>query len=166
MSAVVGRTDAHLPRVLVVGAAGLVVAFAVQTAVLPALGLSAAVPVVFTAVAVLGAALGVRSGAAFGFAAGLLLDLTGVAVLGVGSLVGCLLGAIAGQVRVSRWRWSGLLWIWGSTAAAALIYMMLTAALAELPITLSWSWLWIVLGALVCAVALVPLRPWLQAVVR
>lgn len=166
MSSIATRPQAHGPRLAAVVVVAVMIAFLVQTALLPALGLSAAVPVVLATVTVLGMALGPRVGAFCGFAAGLLLDLTGVGVLGVGALVGCLLGAYAGSWRISRWRWSGLPLAWAATTVAAVAFTVLNALIAGLPLHLSITWLWIPLGALASAVVLVPLRPWIRAVVR
>lgn len=154
----------HLPRVVVVCGLAVIAAFLVQTALLPAIGASAAVPLVFATVVALGVALGSRTGAICGFCAGLLLDLTGVGVLGIGALIGTLAGAAAGRIRVDRWWLSGVPSAAALTLAAGLAYTALDAALAGLPLTLPSAWL--VVGALVCAAALLPVRGWLREAVR
>lgn len=167
MSAVTGRAQpAHLPRVILLCIVAVLTAFIVQTAVLPAVGLSAVVPVVYTVVVVLAMALGRRSGAVIGFSAGLLLDLTGVGVLGLGALLGCLAGLVAGGIRVDRWRWSGLVPAWSTVTVTAAMFTLINGLAAGIVPGLSWSWLWLAGGAAVCAVLLVPLRPWVRAMVR
>ena len=156
----------HAPRVVVLAGLGVLAAFIVQTAVLPAIGLSAVIPVVFAAVVVMAMALGRRAGAVIGFCAGLLLDLTGVGVLGLGALIGCLAGAYAGGIRTDRWRWSGLTAAWAATAVAAAAFTVFNGLVAGIMPGPSWSWLWLIAGSAACAVALVPVRPWIQAVVR
>lgn len=167
MSAVPGRASTvHRPRVVLVSSLMILLAFVVQTAVLPAVGLSAAIPVVFTTVVVLAMALGRSAGAWIGFCAGLLLDLTGSGVLGLGALIGCLLGVAAAGIRVDRWRWSGLLpAIAGVAVASAGLAVLNLLALGITP-SLSMSWLWLLGGSTLCCVALVPLRPWIGEVVR
>lgn len=157
-------TAAHMPRVVAVCGLAITLAFLAQTALLPAVGASAAVPLVFATVVALGVALGERTGAICGFCAGLLLDLTGVGVLGVGALLATLAGAAAGRIRVDRWWLSGVPSAAALTLLAALAYTALDAALAGLPITLPSPWL--VLGALVCVTVLLPLRTWVREVVR
>jgi rod shape-determining protein MreD len=167
MSAVVGRLDSvHTPRVVTACVIAVVAAFLLQTAVLPAVGSSAAVPVVFATLCLLGIVFGVRTGAIVGFLAGLLLDLTNAGTLGVGALLGCLLGAAAGSIRVDRWRWSGLASAWVLTSLAAVAFAVVNGFLAGLPLRGSWAWVWILAGALVSLVVLLPARGWLQAVVR
>lgn len=167
MSTASGRAQTtHLPRVIILALSAVCVAFVVQTAVLPAVGLSAVIPVVFATVVVFGMALGRQSGAIIGFAAGLLLDLTGVGVLGLGALIGCLAGGLAGGIRVDRWRWSGLPAACGVTVLAAGLFTVLNGVVAGIGPVLSWSWLWLVGGAVLCTALLVPGRPWIQAVVR
>lgn len=166
MSAVVQAGAQYRPRVVALGVAGVIGGFVVQTAVLPALGLSAAVPVLFSVVAVLGLVLGPQVGAVVGFCAGLLLDLTGVGVLGVAALAACLLGALASGIRVDRSRWSGVPGVWAATSAAAIAVVVGNAFAAGVPVVVTASVWWLIAGALVCAVILVPLRTWVQAVVR
>lgn len=166
MSAVVQADGQYRPRVVALSVAGVTVGFVAQTAVLPALGLSSAVPVLFTVVAVLGLALGPQVGAVVGFSAGLLLDLTGVGVLGVAALAGCLLGAGASRIRVDRSRWSGVPTVSAATTAAALAVVVGNAFAAGAPVVLTASAGWLIIGSLACAVILVPLRTWVRAVVR
>lgn len=167
MSAITGpASTAHTPRVVAVSAIAVLLAFLLQTAGLPALGLSAAVPVVFVVVAVLATALGSRAGSMVGFGAGLLLDLTGAGVIGVGALIGCLLGAAAGRIRVDRWAWSGMLPVWSASVLAAGAFTVANAVVEGLSVTWSGSWLWMAAGALVCTAGLLPLRPWVREVVR
>lgn len=167
MSTLVGNTRSiHAPRAILTAAACLTLAFLVQTAVLPALGLWPAVPVVFSTVCVLALVLGSRSGAIIGFVAGLLLDLTSSGVLGVGALIGALMGAAAGTLRTDRWVWSGALRVWLLTCLAA-GGMQLIDALALGTATSAWvGAAWTISGALVCTLALLPARRRLQAVVR
>lgn len=166
MTTLSARGPVHAPRVIAVSAMAILVAFLMQTSVLPAVGLSAAVPVVFAVIVLLGVVLGGRTAAVCGFLAGLLLDVTGVGVLGVGALVGTLVGAAAGRIRVDRWWLSGVPAAAALTIAAALAYPGLNAALTGLPLALSWSLIWPVGGGLVCAALLLPLRGWLREVVR
>lgn len=167
MSAVAGRpAQLHAPRVLVLGAASLLGAFVAQTSILPAVGLSAAVPLVWTTVAVLAMAWGPRPGAVAGFGVGLLLDLTGAGVIGVGALVGCVLGVAAAAIPEDRRRWSGLGWVVAAVLMAAITDSVLNGVLdgrAPHPTT---AWLWTLGGAIVCALVLLPARGWLRAVVR
>jgi len=157
---------AHWPRVAVVALLAVTGAFLVQSAVLPAIGLSAGVPVVFATVVVLAMAWGPRVGAIVGFAAGLLLDLTGSGVLGVGALVGCLLGLVGGRIPVDRWRWSGAGWAAVATAVAAVATLLGNALLqGRIPVLSGWL-VWVLAGAAVCTVVLLPARPRLQGVVR
>lgn len=165
MSLVYDRAT-HPPRVIGVCVVGVLVAFLVQTAVLPAVGLSAAIPFVYATVAVLGAALGSRTGAITGFCAGLLLDLTGVGSLGVGALVGCLLGALAGRVRTDRWWASGVLTVSALVAVAGLAFTELNAVIAQLPLAPDAGWWWILGGAVMSVALLMPTRLWLREVVR
>lgn len=167
MTVVAGRLEAaHTPRVVTACALTVLTAFLVQTAVLPAIGLSAAVPVVFASVCLLGMAFGPTTGAVVGFLSGLLLDLTNAGTLGVGALLGCLLGAAAGTIRVDRWRWSGLAAAWLLTSSMALVFALLNGFLAGLSLRGSWAWVWVTAGALVSLLVLLPARRWLQAVVR
>lgn len=167
MSAVPGRAEAaHGPLVALVGALALVGAFVLQTAVLPAVGLPVAVPVVFATVAVLAVAWGRRAGALIGFGAGLLLDLTGSGVLGVGALVGCLLGVLAGLVPVGRWRWSGAGRVVLLVILAEAADTLLNALLTGRPITASPAMLFSVIGAAICTGVLLPARDVLRSVVR
>lgn len=167
MSVAIDRPGAaHRPRVILLSSAVIVLAFVGQTAVLPAVGLSATIPLVLTSVCVLGVALGSRTGAVAGFAAGLLLDLTGSGVLGIGALVGCVLGASAGGIQVDRWRWSGLVRVWLYTLAAAMVMTGANAFLQGLGLRASGMWFWLAAGSAVCAAVLLPLRDWMRAVVR
>lgn len=164
MTAVPARRPVHLPRAIVVCTGSLLVAFLVQTAVLPAVGAPAAIPVVFATVVLLGVALGGRTGAICGFLGGLLLDLTGVGVLGVGALLGTLTGAAAGRIRVDRWWLSGVPTAALLTSLAALSYSAVNAALSGLPLTVRP--LWPVLGGIVCTITLLPVRNRVQEAVR
>ena len=166
MTALGARPPAHAPRVVALCAGCLVVAFLGQTAMLPAIGLSAAIPLVFSTVVLLGVALGERTGAVCGFAAGLLLDLTGVGTLGAGALLGTLAGAGAGRIRVDRWWLSGVPTAAAVTIAAALGYAAIDAALAGLPLAAGRSVWPTVLGGIVCTVILLPLRTAVREVVR
>lgn len=166
MSTAYDRTTFHLPRAMGLSAVGLLVAFLVQTAVLPAVGLSAAIPFVYATVAVLAVVLGPRAGAAEGFAAGLLMDLTGSGTLGVGALIGCLLGALAGRVHVDRWWFSGVPTVAVLVIAAAVVANVVNAVLGQIPLTMTASWLWIVLGGVVSVLVLMPTRFWLRELVR
>jgi rod shape-determining protein MreD len=166
MSAVAQPGASYPPRVAAVAATGVLGAFLLQTAVLPAVGLSAAVPVVLTVVAVLGLALGPGVGAVTGFLAGLLLDLTGVGVLGVTALAGCLLGAGASRLRVDRWRWSGVAGVWAMTVTASVAAQLFNAAVSGVRAAAAPGLVWLIGGALVSAVLLVPARARLRAVVR
>lgn len=166
MTTIAGRGTAHTPRVVVLCTLGVLLAFLLQTALLPAVGASAAVPVVFAFVALLGVALGPRVGAVAGFLAGLLLDLTGVGTLGVGALLGCLLGAAAARIRVDRW------WLSGVPSASLLVVLTSlafgagNAALAGLPVSIGPGMWWTVLGAVLCTALLLPARGWVREVVR
>jgi len=156
----------HMPRAVLVASVSLLLAFLVQTAVLPAIGLSAAVPVVWSMVCLFSLVLGSRVGAVLGFLAGLLLDLTSSGVLGVGALTGCLVGSAAGAVRTDRWIWSGAGWIWLLVSlAAAGMQVANDLALGITPV-LTVAAFWLIGGALVCTLALLPTRAWLQAVLR
>ncbi|HQR79368.1 MAG TPA: hypothetical protein PLT68_04030 [Actinomycetota bacterium] len=167
MSAVPGRAEAtHAPRVAVVGTLMVIAAFVVQTAVLPAVGVPVTVPAVLATVAVLAVAWGRRSGALIGFGAGLLLDLTGTGVLGVGALVGCLLGAAAGLVPVGRWRWSGAGWVVLLVVLAQGADTLLDALLLGQRLVASPAVLWSVTAAGICTVVLLPARDLLRSVVR
>ena len=111
---------AHRPRVILLSSAVIVLAFVGQTAVPPAVGLSATIPLVLTSVrAGRGAGIAHRSSRRFR-GGGLLLDLTGSGVLGIGALVGCARGP-AGGIQVDRWRWSGLVRVWLYTLAAVMV---------------------------------------------
>ncbi len=166
MSASSTRPGLHVPRVVIGSVAAVLAAFVVQTAVLPAVGLSAAVPVVFAVVVVLSMAWGPAVGPGVGFGAGLLLDLTGAGILGVGAMVGCLLGLVAARIPVDRWQWSGAGWATVATAAAALVDTGLDALLSGRVPTVSVAWLWVVVGAGVCILVLLPARAWLREAVR
>lgn len=167
MSAVAGRAEAtHAPRVGLVGTLAVIAAFVVQTSVLPAVGLPSAAPVVLATVAVLAVAWGERAGALFGFGAGLLLDVTGIGVLGVGALVGCLLGLLAGLLPVSRWRWSGAGWVMLLVILAQAADALLNALLLGRPLLMSPAVLWSVVGTGVCIAVLLPARDLLRSVVR
>jgi rod shape-determining protein MreD len=166
MSTVYDRTTFHLPRAMGLSAVGLLVAFLVQTSVLPAIGLSAAIPFVYATVAVLAVVLGPRAGAAEGFAAGLLLDLTGSGTLGIGALIGCLLGALAGRVHVDRWWFSGVPMVSVLVVAAGVVSSVANAALGQIPLLLTASWLWVIVGGVVSVVLLMPARFWLRELVR
>lgn len=167
MSVAIDRPGtAHRPRVILLSSGVIVLTFVGQTAVLPAVGLSATIPLVLAAVCVLGVALGSRTGAIAGFTGGLLLDLTGSGVLGLGALVGCVLGASAGGIQVDRWRWSGLVRVWLYTLVAAVVMTGANAFLQGLGLRASGTWVWIVAGSAVCAIVLLPLRDWMRAVVR
>ena len=67
MSVLAGRYAIHTPRAVAACTACLLLAFLVQTAVLPAVGLPAVVPVVLAVVVTLGVALGPGPGAVGGF---------------------------------------------------------------------------------------------------
>lgn len=166
MSAVYDRTTFHIPRAMGLCVVGLGVAFLIQTSVLPAVGLSAAIPFVYATVAVLAVVLGPRAGAVEGFAAGLLLDLTGSGTLGIAALLGCLLGALAGQVHVDRWWFSGVPTVSILVVLAAVLTTVVNAVLGQLPLALSWGWQWVVAGGLASVVLLMPTRFWLRQVVR
>ncbi len=166
MSVLAGRAPAHTPRVIAVCSVGVLVAFLVQTALLPAVGLPALIPFTFATVAVLGVSLGSRAAAITGFLAGLLVDLTGVGILGVGALAGCLLGAAAGQVRTDRWWFSGVPSVTALVIAAWLGTTVLDAVLSQVPLIVGAGWLWGALGAAVSVALLMPLRGWLRSVVR
>ncbi|MEZ5186590.1 MAG: hypothetical protein R2720_12665 [Candidatus Nanopelagicales bacterium] len=166
MTAVSGATHVYWPRAVGLSATAVVLGFLCQTAILPAVGLSAAIPVLFSVVAVLGIALGRNSGAITGFAAGLLLDVTGVGVLGVGALVGCLLGVASAGIRVDRWRWSGAVYVWAYTAGAAAAYAAVNSLITGSGLMWSSGFWAIVGGSLVCTLVLLPLRAPIRAVVR
>ena len=166
MTAVSATAHVYGPRAIGLSATAVIAGLIVQTAILPAVGLSAAIPVLYSVVAVLGIALGPRFGALAGFAAGLLLDLSGVGVLGVGALVGCLLGVASAAIHIDRWRWSGALWMWGYTTSAATAFTLINALVTGSGVMWSGAFWWIVVGALACTVALLPLRTWIRAVVR
>lgn len=166
MSTVHDRTTFHLPRAMGLSAVGLLVAFLVQTSVLPAVGISAAVPFVYATVAVLAVVLGPRAGAAEGFAAGLLLDLTGSGTLGVGALIGCLLGALAGRVHVDRWWFSGVPTVSVLVVSSAMISSVVNAVLGQVPLTLTTGWLWLLVGGVLSVLGLMPTRFWLREMVR
>lgn len=167
MSAVADRANAvHTPRVIALCAGSVIVAFVVQTSVLPAIGLSSLIPLVLACVAVLAVPLGSRTGAIVGFCAGLLLDLTGSGVLGVGALIGCLLAASCATITVDRWRWSGLGSVWVYTCLAASAFTGANAVLTGRGPSLTIAWAWIVVGAGICCALLLPLRTRIRAVVR
>jgi len=167
MSAAASRpAGTHTPRVVAVAVLAVLTAFVVQAAVLPALGASAAVPVVLATVVVVGMAWGARTGAVTGFGAGLLLDVTGSGVLGVAALVGCLVGAAAARIPTDRWRWSGAGWAALLTIAGAWLIAAVNALLHGRVPGLSPGWLWVVAGTAVSLVVLLPLRGWLREVVR
>lgn len=166
MSAVYERTAAHAPRVAGVCVVGVMVSFLVQTALLPAVGLSAAIPFTFATVAVLGVAYGSRTAAIAGFAAGLLLDLGGVGTLGVAALIGALLGAAAGRIRPDRWWFSGVPSAAGLVIVAAAGFAVLNAVLGQVPLAYGQGWIWIAGGGFVSVAGLMPTRTWLQAVTR
>lgn len=167
MSALVGSARSiHAPRAILAAVTCLTVAFLVQTAVLPALGLWPAVPVVLSTVCLLSLVLGSRSGAIIGFLAGLLLDLTSSGVLGVGALIGALLGATVGTIRTDRWIWSGALRVWLLTCLAAGGMQLIDALALGTAGSLWIGALWTIGGSLICTVALLPARRRLQAVVR
>jgi rod shape-determining protein MreD len=166
MSAYPAPAPAHLPRVLGVCVTGVLVAFLVQTAVLPAVGLSAAVPFTFATVAVLAVVLGSRTGALTGFGAGLLIDVSGLSVLGVGALLGSLLGAIAGQVHPDRWWFSRIPTVSGLVMLTAGAFTVVNAALQQVPIRFGVGWGWLIGGSVVSVILLMPTRQWLREVVR
>lgn len=166
MSAVFDRTTFHMPRAMGLCVVGLLVAFLVQTSVLPAVGLSAAVPFVYATAAVLAVVLGPRAGAVEGFVAGLLLDVTGSGTLGIGALIGCLLGALAGQVHVDRWWLSGVPTVSLLVVVSALALSMVNAVLGQIPLPLAGGWLWVVFGGIASVAMLMPTRFWLRQVVR
>lgn len=166
MSTTPAPVAAHLPRVLGVCVTGVLVAFLVQTALLPAVGLSAAVPFTFATVAVLAVVLGSRTGAITGFGAGLLIDLGGLSVLGVGALLGCLLGAIAGQVHPDRWWFSRVPTVSGLVMLTAAAFTAANAALQQVPILFGAGWMWLLAGSVVSVMVLMPARQWLRGVVR
>lgn len=167
MSTTSARTSGlHVPRVVIGSVIAVLAAFVVQTAILPAVGLTAAIPVVFAVVAVLAMAWGPAVGPSVGFGAGLLLDLTGVGTLGVGALVGCLLGLVAARIPVDRWQWSGAGWAILATAGAALVDQGIDAVLAGHFSTASVGWMWVIVGAAVCILVLLPSRAWLRESVR
>jgi len=156
----------HMPRVVSVAALAVLIAFVVQTAVLPALGVSAVVPLVFATVVVVAMAWGSGPGAVAGFGAGLLLDVTGSGVLGVAALVGCLTGAAATRIPTDRWWWTGAGWAFLLTTGAAWLTAALNGLLHGRAPGVTTGWLWVALGGAVCAVVLLPLRGWLREVVR
>jgi rod shape-determining protein MreD len=159
-------TGAHTPRVIVLCVLAVGIGFLVQTSVLPAVGLSSAIPVLYAAVAVLGVTLGSRTGAIAGFGAGLMLDLTGAGVLGVGALTGSLLGAACGALTVYRWRWSGLLWVWMYTFLGCASYTVVNAVLSGRTPSIDATWLWMLGGSAVASAVLLPWRARIRAVVR
>jgi rod shape-determining protein MreD len=156
----------HVPRVVVGSVIAVMGAFVVQTAILPAIGLSSAIPVVFAVVVVLAMAWGPTVGPAVGFGAGLLLDLTGTGILGVGAMIGCLLGLVAARIPVDRWRWSGAGWAMLATMVAGLLYMAINAVLVGRVPATSIAWVWLIAGAVACILVLVPARTWLREAVR
>ncbi len=160
------RPGLHVPRVVIGSVVAVVGAFVVQTAVLPAIGLSSAIPVVFAVVVGLAMAWGPTVGPAVGFGAGLLLDLTGTGTLGVGAMIGCLLGLVAARIPVDRWRWSGAGWAVLATMVAALLYMAVNAVLVGRVPAISIGWVWLIVGAVACIVLLLPARAWLREAVR
>lgn len=166
MTTAFDRTSVHLPRVLGVSFVGVLVAFLVQTALLPAVGLSATVPFVYATVALLAVVLGSGPGAIVGFAAGLLLDVTSVATLGVGALIGCLLGAAAGHVQLDRWWFSGVPTVGAMVVVSGGAFTTVNALLNQVPWIFGWGWSWTVVGGFVSVALLLPLRTWLRAVVR
>lgn len=166
MSTISERTTSHAPRVLGVCVVGTVVAFLVQTALLPAVGLSAAIPFTYATIAVLGVALGSRPAAISGFAAGLLLDLSGVGVLGVAALIGAVLGATAGRIRTDRWWFSGVPSASVLVVASAAASSVLNAVLTQVPLVLSVGWLWVAVGGFLSVAIVMPTRTWLREVVR
>ncbi len=166
MSAIQDATHVYAPRAIALSATAIVVAVLVQTSVLPAVGLSSAIPLTFATVCLLAITLGPRAGALAGFAAGLLLDLSGVGILGLGALVGTLLGVIGARIRVDRWIWSGVGPMWACTAVAAGGYALLDALLAGTGLRWSATFWWIGVGALVCTLGLLPARAWIAGVVR
>ena len=167
MSTTSARTSGlHVLRVVIGSVIAVLAAFVVQTAILPAVGLTAAIPVVFAVVAVLAMAWGPAVGPSVGFGAGLLLDLTGVGTLGVGALVGCLLGLVAARIPVDPWQWSGAGWAILATAGAALVDQGIDAVLAGHFSTASVGWMWVIVGAAVCILVLLPSRAWLRESVR
>lgn len=156
----------HVPRVVIGSVIAVALAFMVQTAILPAVGLSATIPVVFAVVVVLGVAWGPSVGPSVGFGAGLLLDLTGTGTLGVGAMIGCLLGLVAARIPVDRWRWSGAGWAILATLTASLLYTTVNAVLVGRVPAVSTAWLWPVIGTVVCVLLLLPARAWLREAVR
>ena len=167
MSSASARTPGlHVPRVVIGSIVAVLAAFIIESSVLPAVGLSSAIPVVFAVVVVLTMAWGPTVGPSVGFGAGLLIDLTGTGTLGVGALVGCVLGVVAARIPVDRWRWSGAGWAILATAAAALLDTGLNAVLAGRVPAVSVGVLWVVGGAAVCVLILLPARAWLQEAVR
>ncbi|MBK6762890.1 MAG: rod shape-determining protein MreD [Micrococcales bacterium] len=156
----------HTPRVVTVAVVAVLTAFVVQTAVLPALGASAAVPVVLATVVVVGMAWGPGPGAVAGFGAGLLLDVTGSGVLGMAALVGCLAGVAAARIPTDRWWWSGAGLAVLLTIAGAWLIAAVNALLHGRYPGWSLGWLWVAGGAAVCLAILLPLRGWLREVVR
>ena len=84
MSSASARTPGlHVPRVVIGSIVAVLAAFIIESSVLPAVGLSSAIPVVFAVVVVLAMAWGPTVGPSVGFGAGLLIDLTGTGTLGV-----------------------------------------------------------------------------------
>ena len=156
----------HVPRVVIGSIVAVLAAYIIESSVLPAIGLSAAIPVVFAVVVVLAMAWGPTVGPSVGFGAGLLIDLTGTGTLGVGALVGCVLGVVAARIPVDRWRWSGAGWAILATAAAALLDTGLNAVLAGRVPSVSLNLLWVLGGAALCVLVLLPTRAWLQEAVR
>jgi rod shape-determining protein MreD len=156
----------HVPRVVIGSVVAVSAAFIVQTSILPAVGLSSAIPVVFAVVVVVAMAWGPTVGPGVGFGAGLLLDLTGSGTLGVGALVGCLLGLVAARIPVDRWAWSGAGWAVLATTSAALLDTGVNALLSgRFPVPTA-AWLWVIAGAAVCVLLLLPARSWLREAVR
>jgi rod shape-determining protein MreD len=166
MSAETARTVAYPPRVILLCAVLVPLAFLVQTALLPAVGAAAAVPVVFGVVVLLGVVLGARTGALCGFFGGLLLDVTGAGTLGVAALVGCLAGAAAARIRVDRWWLSGVPAAAALTVSAAVVTQVTDALLAGLPLAPGGQVWWTILGGIACAVLLLPMRTWVRGAVR
>jgi rod shape-determining protein MreD len=166
MSTVRDTTHVYPPRAFALSATAIPIAVLVQTSVLPAVGLSSAIPLTFAVVCLLAITLGPRTGALAGFATGLLLDLSGVGVLGVGALIGTVLGVVGARIRVDRWIWSGVGQMWACTAAAAGGYALIDALLVGTGARWSATVWWIGAGALACCLVLLPARNWITRVVR
>ena len=166
MSALPAAASAHAPRAVAVCVVGVAVALVVQTALLPAVGLSAAVPFGYATVVLLAVVLGSSAGALTGFAAGLLLDLNSVGTLGVGALLGCLVGAAAGRLHPDRWWFSGVPTASALVIAAAGAFTVVNAWLGQIPLVFGQGWLWLILGGVASGTLLLPTRTWLRAVVR